>query len=105
MKANFEFTIEFSISAFTCIGKDCERVVESGEKVLFVNGRQRDFCAGCARSYLKSFIMNLRRVEGCTFSICDNTAPAGLRARLVYPSDVIEEKDIDSILPEKQQNT
>jgi len=104
MQANFEFTLELSTSAFTCIGADCGRVVKSGEKILYVNGRRRDFCAGCARSYLKSFIKILQRIEGCTYALCDNTVSARLRARLERPPDVIEEKDIDSILPEKQQN-
>jgi hypothetical protein len=102
MKADFEFTLEFSTSVFTCVGPNCERVVEPGAKILFVNGHQRDFCAGCARPYLRSLIKNLRRIQGCTYAICDNTASASLR--LIHPFDVIEEKDIDSFLLEIQEN-
>jgi hypothetical protein len=100
MKADFEITVEFSASVFTCVGSNCGKVIEPGAKILFVNGRRRDLCAGCARVYLKSLAKKLERIDGCTYTIRGMKASSGRRAQLTCPPDAIGENDIDSLFEE-----
>jgi hypothetical protein len=100
MKADFEITVDFSTSVFTCVDLNCGKVIEPGAKILFVNGRRRDLCAGCARAYLKSLTKKLERIDGCTYTIRDMAASSGRRTQLTCPPDAIGEKDIDSLFEE-----
>jgi len=100
MKADFEITVGFSRSVLTCVGLNCRKVIESGAKILFVNGRRRDLCAGCARVYLKSLAKKLDRIDGCTYTIRGMKAPSGRKTQLTCPPDTIGEKDIGSLFEE-----
>jgi hypothetical protein len=95
MKADFEITVDFSTSVFTCADLNCGKVIEPGAKILFVNGRQRDLCAGCAGAYLKSLAKKLDRIDGCTYTIRGMAASSGRRTQLTCPPDAVGEKDID----------
>jgi len=100
MKADFEITVDFSTSVFTCAGVNCGKVIEPGAKILFVNGRRRDLCAGCARAYLKSLARKLDRIDGCTYTIRGMATSSGRRTQLTCPPDAVGEKDIDSLFEE-----
>jgi hypothetical protein len=100
MKADFEITVEFSTSVLTCVDLSCGKVIEPGAKILFVNGRRRDLCAGCARVYLISLAKKLDRIAGCTYTIRGMKAPSGRRTQLICPPDAIGEKDIGSLFEE-----
>jgi len=100
MKADFEITVGFSRSVLTCVDLNCGKVIEPGAKILFVNGRRRDLCSGCARAYLLSLTKKLDRIAGCTYTIYGMEASSGRSTQLTCPPDAIEEKDIDSLFEE-----
>jgi hypothetical protein len=100
MNADFEIIVGFSTSEFTCVDLNCGKVIEPGAKILFVNGRRRDLCAGCARVYLLSLTKKLDRIAGCTYTICGMEASTGRSTQLTCPPDAIGEKDIDSLFEE-----
>jgi hypothetical protein len=95
-KADFEFTFEFSISVFTCAKRDCQKVVETGARVLFLNGHLEPYCVDCIRSHLKETIERMRHSKTFTYSIHDNTSSCHpRRTHMKQPVDVINEIGVD----------